>query len=145
MGTVQLIVGKGNNPFSKAIQLFTFSRWSHIGIIKGDYVYEAAAFKGVIKTPLAEFKARYKGKWEIIERDVPNLEYTYNKAEELLGKKYDYFGVFGIAVRLNLNSKNRYQCGEFVATCMGFKRPDYCWRANPQNIWEDSRTIEKGY
>lgn len=145
MAKVKLIVGKGQNPFSRTIRLFTFSRWSHIGIVRDNFVYEAIAFKGVVKTPIAEFKSRYKGKWEIIERDVPDLEYTYNKAEELLGKKYDYFGVFGIAVRLNLNSKNRYQCGEFVATCLDIKRPDYCWRADPQNLWEDSRTIEKGY
>lgn len=145
MAKLKLIVGKGNNPISEAIKFKTFSRWSHVGIVCGDYVFEAAAFKGVVKTPLVEFKNRYNGNWEIFERYVHSTKAVYNKAESLLGCGYDYFGVFGIAVRLDLGSKSRYQCGEYVAECMGIKRPDYCWRADPQDIWEDGITLEKGY
>lgn len=145
MQTVRLIVGKGRNPFSFAIKVVTDSRWSHVGIICGEFVYEAAAFKGVVKTPLAEFKNRYKGNWEIFERYVPSTKAVYAKAESLLGCGYDYFGVAGLLFRLDIGDKSRYQCGEFAAVCMGIKRPDYYWRADPQDIWEDGVTLEKGY
>ena len=134
MKTVRLIVGKGHNPFSKAIRLFTDSRWSHIGLCAGDYVYESVFPVGVVKTPLTEFKERYKGDWEIIEVVVANDDRVYTKAKELLGCGYDHFGVFGLALRLNLSHSKRYQCAEYIATCLGV-REDKCFKATPEGIW----------
>ena len=144
MATVRLIVGKGRNPFSYAIKAVTDSRWSHVGLVAGDYVYESAAFKGVVKTPLLEFKARYRGDWEIIEVEVTNPDMVFTRAKDLLGCGYDYFGVFGLAFRLNLSEDKRYQCAEFIATCLGI-REDKCYKATPEGIWlYRGKTIIKG-
>lgn len=144
MEKVRIIVGKGSNPFSHAIKLKTDSRWSHCGIVAGGFVYEAAAFKGVVKTPIAEFKRRYRGKWEIVEVDVPSADYVFTTAKSLLGCGYDYFGVFGLAFRLNLSANKRYQCAEFVAECLGIMRKDKLWKATPEMIWLNSITVNRG-
>ena len=144
MAKVRLIVGKGSNPFSHLIKLVTWSKWSHIGLIAGNYVYEAVALKGVVKTPLSEFKDRYKGKWEIIEVEVDDVNAVYTRAKELLGCGYDYFGVFGFLVRLNLSASKRYQCAEFIAACLDIDEYK-CYKATPQGIWLYlGKTIQKG-
>jgi hypothetical protein len=144
MQTVRLIVGKGKNPFSYAIKAVTDSRWSHIGLVAGDYVYESAAFKGVVKTPIAEFKKRYRGDWEIIEVTVVDADRVYTTAKSLLGCGYDYFGVFGLAFRLNLSVDKRYQCAEYIAECLGI-RLDKCYKATPEGIWLYlGKTVIKG-
>jgi hypothetical protein len=144
MQTVRLIVGKGKNPFSYAIKAVTDSRWSHIGLVAGDYVYESAAFKGVVKTPLIEFKQRYGDDWEIIEVVVADADSVYTTAKSLLGCGYDYFGVFGLAFRLNLSVDKRYQCAEYIAECLGV-RLDKCYKATPEGIWlYRGKTLFKG-
>jgi hypothetical protein len=143
MAKINLIVGKGSNIFSHAIKLKTDSRWSHVGIVAGQWVYESAAFKGVVKTPLSEFKQRYKGKWEIIEVYVEDVDFVYNTAKSLLGCGYDYWGVFGLAFRLNLSQDKRYQCGEFVAECLGWRK-SHLHKATPEAHWLIGRTIDKG-
>lgn len=145
MQKVHLIVGKGSNIFSQAIKLKTDSRWSHIGLVAGNFVYEAAAFKGVVKTPLSEFKKRYKGKWEIIEVCVKDADYVFTTAKSLVGCGYDYWGVFGLAFRLNLSEDRRYQCGEYMAECLGFWRESHLYKATPEAFWLIGKTIEKGY
>lgn len=144
METVKLIVGKGSNLFSYTIKAVTDSRWSHIGLLAGEYVYESVAFKGVVKTPVHEFKKRYKGQWEIIEVTVADANRVYTTAKSLLGCKYDYFGVFGLAFRLNLSSNKRYQCAEYISECLGI-RPDKCYKTTPEGIWlYRGRTLFKG-
>ena len=57
--TIKVIFGKNHLPFSWLIRIFTWSRWSHCGIVVGDMVFEATATKGVVVTPLTNFIERY--------------------------------------------------------------------------------------
>lgn len=143
-GKVKLIVGKGSNIFSHAIKFKTDSRWSHIGLVAGEWVYESIAFKGVVKTPLKEFKQRYRSKWEIIEIHVEDTDSVFTTAKSLLGCGYDYWGVFGLAFRLNLSEDRRYQCGEYLAECLKW-RCSHLYKATPEAFWLIGKTIEKGY
>lgn len=141
---VKIIFGRSNKIGSKIICLWTSSRWSHCGLVAGDWVYESVAGEGVVKTPLSEFKARYNQEWEICEHDCADVDLCFTRAKSLLGSRYDYSGVFGIVIRKNLNKLNFYHCSEMLSYCLGKARLDKQWKITPEIIWLYSTTLERG-
>lgn len=141
---VKIIFGRSSKPASKAIRLVTNSRWSHCGLVAGNFVYEAVFPCGVIKTPIDDFKERYNQEWEICEVVVDDVDNCFNTAKSHLGKKYDVLGIFGYLVRMNLSEEDRFQCAEFLADCIGLTRKDKLHKKSPEHIWLDSITIERG-
>lgn len=138
MKTVKVIYGRNNLPFSWAIRLFTWSRWSHCGIIDGTgvNVIEATARRGVIVTPLAEFKRRYK-KWSVAE--LPTINDAQSLARQEIGKPYDWSAIFGLALRTGWDKPDAWFCSELIAHCVGLFRADRTGRITPEDLWKISK------
>jgi hypothetical protein len=144
MNKVKIIFGRSDKIGSRLIRLRTGGRWSHCGLVAGDWVYESSAVVGVVKTPLHEFKARYDQQWEICEHDCEDVDLCFNRAKALLGSRYDYSSVFGILIRKTMNKLDAYHCSEMLSYCLGKARLDKQWKITPEIIWLYSKTIERG-
>lgn len=140
MQYVKLIYGRSNAIGSLAIRLFTFSRWSHVGIITadGNNVIEAVGFKGVVSTPLDEFKSRYT-QWEVAEAPVIDLNECHIKARQQLGKGYDWSAFFGFVFRKRWNDQDKWICSELYAYCSGIVRKDRISGFKPEDCWKISK------
>lgn len=141
MKTVSVIYGRNNLPFSWLIRAFTWSRWSHCGLITedGKSVIESVCGKGVVVTPLREFKRRYS-KWQIAYVPVQSKRTTYALARAEIGKPYDIKAVFAIALRRDWECPDSWFCSELLAHCFrGLYRRDSVSRITPECIWRNSR------
>jgi hypothetical protein len=127
MQTIPVIFSRNTKPFSYIIRLFdkgaVICPFSHVGIISqcGNYVYEAKGGKGVIKTPIWEFKdnATY---WETGYFPTLNRRKAYHRAEEQLGKPYDLMGAVAIGVPFigrEWGCPEAWFCSEYLSYCSG--------------------------
>lgn len=137
--TGDLIFCSGNYLFSKIIQKFTKSVWSHVGIIYIDktlnrvLILESEIFYGVRLAPLSKYVKDYHGKNKpykgkvVVTRIIPELadEQILNAISfgmDELTKPYDNWENFKIALRIifkiSRHEKNRlYLCSELVQAC----------------------------
>lgn len=137
MQTIKVIYGRNNLPFSWLIRAFTWSRWSHCGIVDGDNVIEATAKRGVIVTPIAEFKSRYRN-FAIAELPCREQD-PISIARQQIGKKYDWSAVFSIVLRAGWDSDDKWFCAELVAYSAGCCRADMVSRVTPEQLWMFSK------
>lgn len=105
---MKVIFCRSNLPISLLIRLFTWSKWSHCGVIVGDQVIHSTITRGVDKEHLDSIKNRYKYEIRYIDGDA-------NKAEDLIGCKYDRSGAIGHL--FGFNDPNRYGCAKVIAYC----------------------------
>lgn len=139
MPNIKLTFARNYKPGSLAIRLFCWSRWSHVAIvIDGKNVLEATAAKGVVVTPLPEFKSRYS-KVEFATIPVTDINQALSLGRQQIGKKYDWLALIGIAFRLGWGRGNKWFCSELVAHCSGMYRQDRVGRVTPEHIWMISR------
>ena len=117
---------------SFAIRLFTWSRWHHCGVVTkdGQHVIEASALKGVIKTPIEEFKKRYR---VVKFAELPGDGEEFSISQ--IGKKYDWLAIISIVLRLGLNRDDKWFCSELVATASGMFRGGRSSRVTPEHLW----------
>ena len=101
------IFARSSKPASLLIRLFTWSRWSHCGVIHQGDVIHATAFDGVIKQSLSEFKERYK------KHEIRVMDGNAKKALPEISKSYDWGGVFGHWFGF-WDSSKRWFCSELV-------------------------------
>lgn len=135
---MKLIFVRNNKPFSWLIRVFTWSRWSHVGIVDGDNVIEATATHGVVITPLHDFVARYNDHSfadVVVEYEEAALERAYCE----VGKKYDFTAIVGILFRSGWNDDDSWFCSELVAHAAGTYRADRVGRITPEMIWSNSK------
>jgi uncharacterized protein YycO len=137
--TIKVIFGKNHLPFSWLIRIFTWSRWSHCGIVVGDMVFEATATKGVVITPINDFIKRYNDHAfaNVIVRD--SVADAYDRLAGEVGKKYDFSAIFGILFRTGWNANNKWFCSELVAYVVGTYRDNNLGRITPEMIWSNSK------
>lgn len=138
MGTVRVIFSRRHHPGSLALRTFMWSAWSHCGIVAGDEVIEAVMGKGVVITPLAEFQ-KHASKWEIVKIPAVDPAAVIAWARSQEGKKYDTFGVLGIAIRRAWQESDAWFCSELVAAAFhaaGTRlfRTD-TWRITPRDLY----------
>lgn len=141
MQRIPVIFAKTWKPISLIIRLFTWSRWSHCGIITedGKSVIESVGGKGVIVTPLLDFKRRYS-KWHIAYVPVQNRRISYQLARAEIGKEYDLKALFAIALRRDWECPDSWFCSELIAhACQGLYRRESVSRITPECIWRNSR------
>jgi ribosomal protein L15E len=136
---VKVIYGRNNLPFSLLIRLFTWSRWSHCGIVVDDVVIESTFSKGVTRTKLEEFIARYKST-ELCE--IPHSKGWLERANNQVGKKYDKLAVIGVFFRGGWDKKNKWFCSELVAYASGIYRHDRVNRVTPEDIYKISKEVK---
>lgn len=93
---------------------WTWSEYSHCGLVFDGKVIEATFWHGVTITPLAEFMGRYK---KILFCEVPNTDEV--KAGEWalkqVGKPYDYKAVFALFIKRKWTCDTSWFCSELVA------------------------------
>lgn len=135
MQYIPVIFGRNHKVGSLLIRLVCRSRWSHVGIvINGTHVLESIAFKGVVITPIEEFKKRYSS---IEEAEMPaiNKKLAILKAMTEVGKNYDYYALLGILLRTKWGSANKWFCSELVAHCSGLYKQARIGRTHLEHIW----------
>jgi Permuted papain-like amidase enzyme, YaeF/YiiX, C92 family len=162
--TGDIVFCSGKYFFSKAIQGFTKSVWSHVGIIYRDeplgrvLILESETFIGVRLAPLSKYLKDYHGKNKsykgrmIIARVHPEItqENAYKAISfgmDELTKPYDNWEIFRIALRIlfkrGKHEQNReYICSELVQACFvqaGVKFPFKNTLISPDDIWKDER------
>ncbi len=164
--TGDLVFCSGSYFFSRAIQKFTHSVWSHIGMIYRDptlervFVLESETMIGVRLAPLSKYLTDYHGKNRpykgniVIARVHPEIDWaTLNRAVSFgmdeLTKPYDNLEIVRIGMRILFKISRRtrdrkYICSELVYECfhqigVPFKlRYEY---VSPDDIWVDEQVL----
>ena len=109
---MQIIFASDKEPISKIISTVTACKYHHVGAVFGDFVIEAR-FKGVVKTPLDEFKKR--GEYEIFDYPLDNEDVALDFAKMQIGKEYDFAGLISFPLRVQWQDSSKWYCSESVA------------------------------
>ncbi len=125
-------------PAAVAIRVFTWSDWSHVGIIDGDEIIEAV-WPRVRVSKLEEAKNKYES-WVIAEVKTRNDAEIIKAARSQVGKPYDIGAIFGFVARRNWEKTDKWFCSELVAWAFSqanepLFRPGTFSRVTPQHIW----------
>jgi len=108
---MELIFGASHRPGSLLLQLFTFSRWSHVGMVYGEEVIEAR-FPRVRVTTVAEFQAHYP-RWEFAELPCADEAVAEAYARSRVGRLYDIGGLLAFPFQnRDFESSSRDFCSE---------------------------------
>ena len=160
--TGDLVFCSGSYVFSHAIQRFTRSVWSHVGIVYRDeqlgriFILESETGIGVRLVPLSKYLRDYHGRrrpyrGEIVlgrvepPVDVSKLHQAVSFGMDLLTKPYDNFEILRIAARIAFRVGRRTQdrkfiCSELVDECLRAAGVRFARRDNyisPDDIWRD--------
>lgn len=130
---MEVIFCRNKKVGSLLIRFFTWSQWSHCGVIDGAYVIHATAGKGVVRELLADVQARYEYK-------ICHMAGDSKRALALVGKKYDFGGVFGHYGGF-WDNKDRWFCSELVAHCSDQFRRSVSSRVTPQHCYMVSEDV----
>lgn len=119
------------------IRLITFSRWNHVAIQVGDVVYEAVAFKGVIRTPKSSWS------WHRVETvalgpDGNSVAQKFLEAQ--LGKDYDWMALIALPFRRKWQEPHKWFCSELAAKALQLAGVDIlsrisAGRVTPRDLW----------
>ena len=162
--TGDLVFCSGSYFFSKAIQRFTRSVWSHVGILYRDdtlrrvFVLESETMIGVRLAPVSKYLKDYHGRNRpyrgniVIARIAPDVDAQAVKLAISFGmdeltKPYDNFEILRIAMRILFKIGRRrrdrkYICSELVYDC--FRQAGVSFKLNdafvsPDDIWNDTQ------
>ncbi len=166
--TGDLVFCSGSYFFSHAIQKFTRSVWSHVGMIYRDptlkrvFVLESETLIGVRLAPLSKYLRDYHGKNRpykgniVIAKvepqiDPSKLNHAISFGMDELTKPYDNLEIIRIGIRILFNISRRsrdrkYICSELVYECFNnigvpFKlRDEY---VSPDDIWMDDQVYPR--
>lgn len=166
--TGDLIFCSGNYLFSRIIQKFTQSLWSHVGIVYYDQalgrmlILESEKLYGVRLAPLSKYVKDYHGKNKpyrgliVVGRVEPALTFDQLKSGISFGmdeltKPYDNWEIVRIAFRILFRTGRRvndrkYICSELVQTCFSKSGVDFPYQnksISPDDIWKDNRLMMK--
>jgi hypothetical protein len=166
--TGDIVFCSGDYTFSKAIQYFTKSVWSHVGIIYYDaaldrmLMLESEKLYGVRFAPLSKYlkdyhgKNRpYKGKIAVArlepEIDLEDISNGLRFGIDELTKPYDDLEILRIAMRILFKIGKRvkdrkYICSELVQACYQKAGVRFSFRnriISPDDIWNDDRLALK--
>ena len=133
--TLQLFFGKGKSWRSRLIRLLTWSEWSHVGIVDGNSVIEAAGGYGVRKVPLGMLQAKYS------ENEIRTLPGNIDKARKMIGKKYDTRGILGWAFRQMWEDPDSWFCSELVAYASELYADHVAHRITPEDLYRLSNPL----
>ena len=133
---MKVIFSKSHSLIPLIIRAVTWSRWHHCAAIMedGETVIESRGGIGVIETPLAEFKARYRD-WHISELDCVDEKAAYDFLRSQLGAGYDIKAVFGIFFRTAWDGRENWSCSELVGKASGRIRESRVSRISPEHLW----------
>lgn len=108
---MKLIFGASRMPGSLLLQFFTFSPWSHVGIVYGEFVIEAR-FPRVRMTTVGAFQAHYP-RWEFAELPCKDECAAEAFARGRIGRLYDLGGLLAFPFQNRAwESSSRDFCSE---------------------------------
>jgi uncharacterized protein YycO len=166
--TGDIVFCSGTYFFSKSIQWFTKSVWSHVGIIYRDdnllriFVLESETAIGVRLVPLSKYLRDYHGRNKpykgriVIGRIAPGADREKVKKAISFGmdeltRPYDNWEIMRIAMRIlfrrgRKDRDRKYICSELVYEA--FRKADIAFTFNrnsisPDDIWKDARVEMK--
>ena len=166
--TGDIVFCSGTYFFSKSIQWFTKSVWSHVGIIYRDdnllriFVLESETAIGVRLVPLSKYLRDYHGRKKpykgriVIGRIAPaadgeKVKKVISFGMDELTRPYDNWEIMRIAMRIlfrrgRKDRDRKYICSELVYEA--FRKADIAFRFNrnsisPDDIWKDARVEMK--
>lgn len=141
MEFIQVVFGSNYKIGSLAIKFFTWSRYSHVGVLMPcGKILESTLGKGVTLTSVEDFKSRY-GKIEFTNVPCMNAEIAYSIGYAQVNKKYDIKAIISIVARTNFHDDEKWFCSELVAAMVGLYRERRVNRITPEDIFKISRTI----
>lgn len=167
--TGDLVFCSGSYFFSHAIQKFTRSVWSHVGMIYKDptlqriFILESETLIGVRLAPLSKYLRDYHGKNRpykgniVVARVHPQIEesklnHAISYGMDELTKPYDNFEIIRIGFRILFSVSRRtrdrkYICSELVYDCFDQIGVPFNLRdeyVSPDDIWLD-RQVKPQY
>jgi uncharacterized protein YycO len=162
--TGDLVFCSGSYFFSRTVQRFTRSVWSHVGMIYKDptlervFILESETLIGVRLAPLSKYLRDYHGKNRpyigniMIARmnppvDENKLNHAISFGMDELTKPYDNFEIMRIGLRILFNVSRRtrdrkYICSELVYECFNHIDVPFNLRdeyVSPDDIWQDEQ------
>jgi Permuted papain-like amidase enzyme, YaeF/YiiX, C92 family len=166
--TGDLVFCSGNYLFSRVIQTFTKSVWSHVGIVYYDVtldrmlILESEKVYGVRFAPLSKYVKDYHGKNKPYkgliaiarlepEWNIDNIKKGVSFGMDELTKPYDNWEIIRIALRILFNvgkrvNDRKYICSELVQVCYQQAGITFSYRnkiISPDDIWRDERLVMK--
>lgn len=121
------------------IRAATWSRWSHVALVDGDTVIEAAALHGVRRVPVISAMDRAK---DIARVDLPcrDSKAVIQAASSQIGKPYDMTALFGLLMHRDWQEDDAWFCSELVAWAFAqggtpLFRAEALHRVTPQHLW----------
>lgn len=163
-----LVFCSGNYLFSRLIQRFTKSLWSHVGMVYYDtgldrmLILESEKLYGVRLAPLSKYMKDYHGKNKPYkgliavarlepELDLEQLKKGISFGMDELTKPYDDWEILRIAMRILFKRGRRvkdrkYICSELVQVCYKEMGIVFNYRnkiISPDDIWKDERLVMK--
>jgi uncharacterized protein YycO len=166
--TGDLIFCSGDYTFSKLIESFTKSVWSHVGMIYKDetlgriLVLESEKMYGVRLAPLSKYVKDYHGKNKPYKGQIaiaklqplPDTQVMNNAISfglDELTKPYDNSEIIRIALRIlfQIGKRKRdkkYVCSELVYECFAKAGITFIPKdrmITPEDIWNDQRVAMK--
>lgn len=166
--TGDIVFCSGTYFFSRAIQWFTKSVWSHVGIIYRDdhleriFVLESETMIGVRLVPLSKYLRDYHGRSKpykgyivvgrlLPEPDGENTKKVISFGMDALTRPYDNWEIFRIAVRILFRRgrkvrDRKYICSELVYEAFrkaGVQFPFHRNSISPDDIWKDERLVRQ--
>lgn len=136
---MQLIFARSHSPGSLLIRAMTFSKWSHVAMIRGGTVIEAR-WPRVRITTLDAFKSDHSA-WEYGALPVGNVDDAWDYAYDQIGKPYDVGGLLALPFQQRAwQSDERWFCSELVAAAANYAgarlfRDSERSRVTPGDLW----------
>jgi len=126
-------------PLSWLIRAGTWSAWSHVALVDGDSVIEAAAGHGVRRQSLAEALSN-TSRHAFVALPVVDASTVVEAAASQLGKRYDYSALAGLGLHRDWQRDDAWFCSELVAWSFQragspLFRSDCLRRVTPQHLW----------
>ncbi len=134
---MKIILAYDKKITSRAIQLYTWSRWHHGGVILGDKVIEARAKEGVVISSLEEFKGRYE---DYIILEIPHVGDYQQRLYNQVGKPYDWGAIFQFVARGDWSNEDKWFCFELIAYASGVFNSEYIDRVTATHLLMVSKT-----
>lgn len=139
MPSARLLFSTSSHPGSAIIRAFTWSSWSHVALIDGDQIIEAAAPHGVRRAPLAPAIERAHHS-AIVSLPCSDPDRIIAAAASQIGKPYDYTAVIGLGLHRDWQETDAWFCSELVAWAFAragesLFRAEVLRRVTPQHLW----------
>ena len=147
-----VVLAFAHNPddwISSVMAFFTYGKWTHVAIVKGEHVIEATAVgkpAGVREVTLRYFiQAHPRYHLRAVPCADPDKVWAF--CESQLGKKYDWLWVLSWPFRLRRGHPNRWSCSELI--CAAFQHAgepllagdDGCHSVTPRDFYLISKEI----